>query len=297
MKHDAVAWSNGTSTATRLLTQDTQDCSVCHLAPTGLPVTTWKSSRLGGATALYHASLDAAALAQPDTCLDCHANSRPDSAQVTSTALASVPLMIFDHATGTALSECAACHTRTSVWSGGRFHHEGAAASTSCSGCHLDQRPDRVPPDLVLALKGFDHALYPAVDCLVCHAATVTGGKYGRYDSPSSTASSRLLGGDWKDGIGVPSAVTSSVASDIPVTAVLLTWTGASVTSVAQPESLRMPMNHFSAQVSSTLLAQCGVCHASSTSLAGGRFHTSLAGLAPAAWPQPTSCGDCHRGD
>src|SRR5205085_8142606 len=57
-------WQNGAPTTTPAVPQD---CSLCHLSPpTSL---TWRTAQK------FHASLSAPA--QPSSCLDCHANSRP----------------------------------------------------------------------------------------------------------------------------------------------------------------------------------------------------------------------------
>src|SRR5256885_2117871 len=59
MKHDAVLWSNGVRTATLA---SPQECSLCHRSTSG-----WATAQK------FHASVSA----QPSSCLDCHANSRP----------------------------------------------------------------------------------------------------------------------------------------------------------------------------------------------------------------------------
>jgi hypothetical protein len=102
MKHDAVAWVNGTAFFMALVTQD---CAVCHRAPIG--------ATDGGFSvgANFHASLQAAAQPQPTSCLDCHANSRPTTPVVTAN-------LTFDHRSpdAGALGDCKDCHASTAHW-------------------------------------------------------------------------------------------------------------------------------------------------------------------------------------
>src|SRR5207237_4253487 len=160
MKHDAVVWSNGAPTITPAAPQE---CALCHLAP---------PTAIGWATPVkFHA------VAQPTSCLDCHANSRP-TALLTS-ANAALPAGVqFDHSTATA--ECTTCHASGSfsAWSGGKFHLAGSAAPSSCLPCHQGERPTSTAgwrsttyPDFP-----FDYTTHGAAqDCAACHAGPGTG--------------------------------------------------------------------------------------------------------------------------
>ena len=83
MKHDAVAWANGVPGTTPIVPAE---CGLCHSSPgggAGRSIATWSQNGAidaGATPVLFHASLTAAALSQPTSCLDCHANSRPSGA-------------------------------------------------------------------------------------------------------------------------------------------------------------------------------------------------------------------------
>ena len=162
MKHDAVLWSNGARTTTPAVPQE---CSLCHRAP---------PASAGWATSLkFHASVGA----QPASCLDCHANSRP--ALLTSVNAALPAGVQFDHSAGAALGECATCHTGSfTSWSGGKFHLAGSATPSSCLPCHEGERPT--------STAGWTSATYPdfpfdygthgsGLDCETCHAGPGNG--------------------------------------------------------------------------------------------------------------------------
>jgi len=142
MKHDAVEWAGGAPTGTAIVVAD---CAVCHAPPSATVQATWGTGRSGVGSALFHPSLVTAQLAQPASCLDCHANSRP--AAVLTSATATLPAKVtFDHASPAALGECATCHAASggagwTSWAGGRFHLAGAASPASCLPCHAGERP------------------------------------------------------------------------------------------------------------------------------------------------------------
>src|SRR5262249_25902893 len=71
MKHDAVAWPASGPTSVRLVPTD---CAPCHRPPADKADASWATSKTGGMTALYHQALTAAGVAQPMSCIDCHAN-------------------------------------------------------------------------------------------------------------------------------------------------------------------------------------------------------------------------------
>ncbi len=141
MKHDAVAWSGSAPTSTRLVTAD---CSACHASPSAALAATWATGRSGSGRPTFHASVAAAGRAQPTSCRDCPANTRPG---VITSANASLPAgMSFDHGAPGALGDCAGCHAASAAggfasWAGGRFHQAGSASPTSCLPCHAGERP------------------------------------------------------------------------------------------------------------------------------------------------------------
>jgi len=182
MKHDAVLWSNGLPTAASAVPQD---CAVCHVAPSGSMSATWGTSRAGTTPALFHASLTTADLPQPASCVDCHANSRPNGVLTVSPTN-----LQFDHTASAALADCASCHqegssaAQWSSWTGGKFHLAGDAAPASCLPCHAAERPTTTsnwtsttytssPFDYVPNAQGISHGA--GQDCAVCHTGPGTG--------------------------------------------------------------------------------------------------------------------------
>src|SRR5258705_6693605 len=158
MKHDAVLWSNGVRTTTPAAARE---CSTCHRS-TSAWVTSLK----------FHASVPA----QPSSCLDCHANTRPG---VLTSANAALPAGVrFDHSTAT--GECPTCHVNGSFtsWTGGRFHLAGSATPTSCQSCHQGERPTSTAGwiSTTYVTSPFDSATHGAgLDCVPCHAGPGTG--------------------------------------------------------------------------------------------------------------------------
>lgn len=179
MKHDAVAWAAGAPTSTRLVTAD---CAACHAPPAEAIAATWATAASGAGRPAYHASLGAA---QPPSCVDCHANSRP---AVITSATAALPAGVsFDH--GAALDDCAACHAvsaaiATAGWAGGKFHQAGDANPASCLPCHAGERPTSATGwrSATYAASPFDYGTNAAgithgdgLDCATCHAGPGTG--------------------------------------------------------------------------------------------------------------------------
>lgn len=215
MKHDAVLWSNGAPIKTSIVTQD---CSVCHVTPTMALQATWATSRAGTTPALFHASLTAASLPQPASCVDCHANSRP--AAVLTSATAALPAnVLFNHSGAEALGDCTSCHlsggsTQWSSWSGGQFHLPGSTATpTTCLPCHAGERPTSTatwvrgtpqtsPFDYVPntnTLTGVGHGADQ--DCAACHIGPGTGVWGG-------TPKQNWVGGYFAHGAGTISGTT-----------------------------------------------------------------------------------------
>lgn len=176
MKHDAVRWSEGAPTGTSLVTED---CGSCHSSPAA-PGQSWTTDRSGTGPAVYHASLTA----QPPSCLDCHANSRPTSPLTSSNAALPANLSL-DHTTGETMGDCVSCHGSTTTWSGGRFHLPASAALATCLPCHAGERPTTTegwasttytsaPFDYVTNSTGTTHGA--GQDCVGCHDGPGTSG-------------------------------------------------------------------------------------------------------------------------
>jgi hypothetical protein len=383
MKHDAVIWLADAPTTTRAVTAD---CGTCHVSPTTDLQATWATGTGGTSPARFHASLTAASLAQPASCVDCHANTRPaGSVEVTNGAGAKTGAT-FDHSGAT--GDCATCHAgSTSTWAGARFHVAGSTAPATCLPCHAGQRPTSMTaagwasltyaaspfdygtnangvthgdgqdcvtchagpgtggtwgvsqsftggyfnhagspvaaatcitchttqrPDLVLGqtaafnLLGFDHLQSGFGDCLGCHKATVTAGRYVNYYAPGT---STIQGGDWRGGSPYPGDTLVSAPNQfITITEITLqrATPGGLVTGMTSiQDTLYNAMLHTSTQVPVPLrpsapLTNCAACHTVNGSGAviypNGEFHSRITAYTGTGspLPQPTLCLDCH---
>jgi len=385
MKHDAVVWNNAGPTTVSAVPYD---CAVCHEPPSKSLVATWATNQAGTTPALFHASLTAAMQPQPKSCVDCHANSRPN-AILTSANSSMVAGLTFDHTAGAAMGDCGSCHVNASAtatqwtsWSQGKFHPPGSASPATCLPCHDGERPvsntgwvsttyksspfdygtntsgamhgdgldcatchrgpgtgvwgstqnwvagnfthgpatisrttcvachdSQRPSTVITPLNGtpFDHSLDGDGDCVACHQATVTAGKYVSYVIP---------GGDWNGGVRYPgSMLAGSPTQFIKVTEVNLNRTGSLVTSTSSiSATLYNMMLHVSAALPPALnagptatpdLTKCWHCHTNTngtvTAYGGGKYHSALTNysatpggtITPFAQPT-TECSDCH---
>ncbi len=177
MRHEAVAWSNGQPGTTPLVTAD---CSVCHWAPNTFSAD-WASVPSG--VTQFHGSLADAGMAQPTSCIDCHANSRP-TALLTSQNSSVAAGLEFDHQSTDLLGDCQSCHQSTTAWRGGSFHPAGATTPSTCLPCHAQKRPTSTagwmstgwqnrPFDFVGNDAGATHGA--GEDCSVCHGGPGSG--------------------------------------------------------------------------------------------------------------------------
>ena len=191
MKHDAVGWNGSAPGTTPAVTVE---CSLCHQSP-GRNRSSWAIGSSGTSPALMHASLTSAGAAQPGSCVDCHANSRPCpggdcSMPITSATNPSLPANVqFDHQSPEALADCSRCHAGAAAaqppsWVGGKFHLAGSAAPRTCLPCHAAERPtstagwlsttyNRSPFDYGTNASGVAHGA--GQDCATCHTGPGTG--------------------------------------------------------------------------------------------------------------------------
>lgn len=221
MKHDAVAWAASAPTTTKLVTED---CVVCHQSPFGTVGATWANGLGGSPTATYHPSLTAKGKAQPTSCLDCHANSRPTSL-LTSPGAPLPQGVSYDHQDPDALGDCVPCHssggaTQWTSWTKGRHHLTGSNNPASCLPCHAGERPTsttgwkdsnytRSPFDYV-GTTGFSHG--NGLDCVVCHPGPGTGGAWG--------AAQNWTGGTYNHVTAKPTACLPCHVTQRPTTVV-----------------------------------------------------------------------------
>jgi len=197
MKHDAVAWTGGAPTTTHLVTTE---CSVCHVSPSTAQ-TTWATSPSGSGVPVFHASLTKAGLAQPSSCVDCHANDTPagltNSSMLTTASNDSttgVPAGTQDQITHADVNvtrfDCNFCHTQTGPsqvagvqgkeWAQASFHTSFSAATPltmngttgRCSDCHMNVKPGST-------FTAQDHSTFTSTpgteDCSSCHTWPGTG--------------------------------------------------------------------------------------------------------------------------
>ena len=211
MRHEAVGWVKDAPTSTRIVTTD---CGICHRSPSGNNnnKVDWTSGKSGD-NVKFHAALNNAGVPQPASCLDCHANSRPQGA-LTSRGSSLSAGISFDHAG--AMGDCAACHAASaapswSSWKQGKYHLAGDATPATCLPCHAGERPTSTsswssstyktsPFDYGTNVAGSTHG--DGQDCAQCHAGPGTGAWGG---------TETWAGGHFNHGAGTPSATSCIV--------------------------------------------------------------------------------------
>lgn len=205
MRHEAVGWVKDAPTSTRIVTTD---CGICHRSPSGgTSRVDWASGK-SGEDVKFHASLSAAGTPQPASCLDCHANARPQG-PLTSRGSSLSAGISFDHAGAT--GDCAACHAASaapswSSWKQGKYHLAGDATPATCLPCHAGERPTSASgwSSATYKTSPFDYGTNAAgsthgdgQDCARCHAGPGTGAWGGTQN---------WVGGHFNHGAGTPSA-------------------------------------------------------------------------------------------
>jgi Cytochrome c7 and related cytochrome c len=185
MKHDAVVWANDAPTAVSIVPTN---CGTCHASPSATLQATWATNLAGTSPAQFHPALSAAGLSQPTSCIDCHANSRPEG--LLDSMNSTVPAGLqFDHSSPSAQADCASCHAASSItgwtsWSMGQFHAPGAATPSTCLPCHAGERPTSTagwtsttyknsPFDYVTSAVRITHG--DGQDCATCHTGPGNG--------------------------------------------------------------------------------------------------------------------------
>lgn len=267
----------------------------------------------------------------PGTCLPCHGADAPTSTVGwLSTTYARSPFDYGTNSLGIAHGggqDCAGCHRgpgtgawgKRANWVGGHFVHGPLTlAEKTCIACHLSQRPDLQPGATAAsaaALVGFDHARYPAMDCIGCHWATVAAETYVNYFNPATSA---LPGGDWRGGQSYPGSTPVGFPGErleLVSTTLTLSPTNDFVASATERfEEVRDLMIHTAAMVPAEVrpgpadapdYGKCWHCHASRNGVVWlfpqGKFHFALeqyrvtpdGPITPL--PQPTqNCKECH---
>jgi hypothetical protein len=218
MRHEAVAWANDAPTTTRLVTTN---CGSCHRTPAvtstgnsaGATPITWATGKTT-LTVQFHAALTAAALPQPASCLDCHANSRPQALLTSANATLSAGTT-FDHGATGARGDCGTCHAAAArtwtSWRTGQFHLTGSSTPSTCLPCHAGERPtataswtspsyQSAPFDYVTSAAGSTHG--DGQDCALCHGGPGTGTWGGAQN---------WAGGRFNHGPGTPSETSCAV--------------------------------------------------------------------------------------
>ncbi|MBL8953732.1 MAG: hypothetical protein JNK82_23355 [Myxococcaceae bacterium] len=197
MRHEAVAWANAQPGTLRITPRD---CQLCHVAPVvGALGVTWSTNPTDGGVARFHPSLGGPAQ-QPQSCLDCHANSRP------TTPLTLTGGLTLDHQQAALLGDCRSCHDNAAAlsgasWAGGAFH-AGQPTPATCLPCHAGERPTSTtgwlsttyrnsPFDYVTNARGVTHGANQ--DCALCHTRTQdwSGGNF--VHGPQTPSSNQCI--------------------------------------------------------------------------------------------------------
>lgn len=228
-------------------------------------------SRVG----FYHAGSE-------ESCSSCHESGRPTNTTVFLATLD--PNKPFDYSTHGIGFDCISCHNvlKEGVrskrdWANGHFTH--TVTLTSCSGCHLSQRPGNSTADLLIT-NGFDHTKVGNTDCFACH------------QSSFSTAFSKLK--DWQSGQAMPATLQWNTTNDIQLSSLIPTYSSTSISNVsAQTLTLHMTMNHNNSHLTSNQMGSCTLCHSSVTDLSALpiTFHSAMTS---ANLGQPKTCSECH---
>jgi len=283
MRHEAVQWNtNSIGVVSRGSTALVgTECSTCHLNASSMPqygvAPITGSKPFSGAS--FHFNTAAASL---NSCLDCHAHSRPSgSASFSNTTwknktnIGAPPFTTFDLATHAPNVDCATCHTAPSTasssalnWSPGDFNHP--SANVNCLVCHTAS-----------GVSSTSHTAF-ASNCISCHLGSTL-----QFPNPVIA--------DWKTTVtgGSPSGITGerTVLNSVKCTPVLGSIPNCVPTN---PNVIPKGYNH----TINTNAVSCQNCHGPNpSSYANGKFHTPPAGatnwIAPAA-TDLNNCNGCH---
>jgi hypothetical protein len=307
MKHDAVAWSSGKPTTTALVSTE---CGLCHASPAGTPNGSWAIG-LGGGVVTYHAALDAAKLAEPSSCVDCHANSQPDGTTSSTTATSAptgsstgIPagtLAAINHGDVNVTGhDCNFCHTQNGPstkagvqgkeWAQASFHANFTSAANPlvmnkttgrCSTCHLAEKPGA-------AYTAQDHSAFTGAsgsdDCSSCHTFPGTG---------------TVTAPNWLGASGVPTVITVG-GFPIPQPPATSTTTQAGIPNLPHPSvsaGVSCTTCHSSAtggkqaigyDHKSTLInSNCNACHEAGSNLVGTKWNGATSQSAGAGDTRP----------
>src|SRR5437868_5104706 len=172
-------------------------CDVCHA---GAATGAFFPGRL-------HSSLAAGGLAQPSTCVDCHAGSVPagfvgpmNAARTPPTGEMKHDAVLWSGGARTAIpavtQDCSTCHRSPSTWvTSQSFHASVVSQPASCLDCHANSRPVALltsgnaglPPGVQ-----FDHSAATG-ECLTCHGGSFTSWTGARFHLAGNATPSTCL--------------------------------------------------------------------------------------------------------
>lgn len=207
----------------------------------------------------------------------------------------------YDHASTRINNRCAACHEAGTDLVGTVWNN----ATTAAAGAG-DSRPFTVDVMTVTAygrtrdVTTSNH-FFPT-DCYECHnapagiATVTTGAAYAAnwsfpHTETRMTDPATCIQCHGADGL-LPLDLLADPLSNLDVVTQLPTYAGTTmVSATTTTQTLPMPMDHLSSDVSATVMTSCSNCHIETTSYYPGLLHSSLANLQTA---QPANCVSCH---
>src|SRR5205085_7438230 len=203
----------GTSVSAVTVVSETLPMPMFHSSTTVPPTVACASCHAGAATGAFfpgrlHSSLAAGGLAQPATCIDCHATSVPagfvgpiKAARTPPTGEMKHDAVLWSGGSRTTIpavtQDCSSCHRSLSTWATSeKFHASVGTQPASCLDCHANSRPVTLLTSANAALPAgaqFDHSTALG-ECTTCHGggsfSSWTGGRF--HLAGSATPSSCL---------------------------------------------------------------------------------------------------------